>query len=199
MELLPFFLRLDAEKVIYSFLSHLNVEILVHIVDGEVVVIVDDAMLREHLDLGGCIIFGFDLKQFAVPGIGSGVDSINFLDGLFFTVHKVICFTVLSTSFCNELEFEDVVAGQDGIFDRGSLYEKLPDCICDNDGVVIYIESTRRGDTSNKVAAFGLCAAIVLDFNVVVDILLDDLMNDIFFQQKPSALLPFIVDGSEDG
>ena len=111
----------------------------------------------------------------------------------------MICFTVLSTSFCNELEFEDVVAGQDGIFDRGSLYEKFPDCISDDDSVVIYIESTRRGDTSNKVAAFGFCAAVVLDFNVVVDILLDDLMNDIFFQQKPSALLPFIVDGSEDG
>ena len=54
------------------------------------VVVVDDAMLREHFDFSGRIVFRFDLKELAVPLICGGVNSVDLLDWLRFSVYEVV-------------------------------------------------------------------------------------------------------------
>ena len=124
--LFPFLLlRLDTQEVIDSLLRHFDVEGLIHILNGEVIVVVDDAMLREHFDLRRRIVFGFDLKQFTVSSISRSVNAINLLNGVLFTIDKMIGFTIFLTSLCNQLEIEYIVTTIDCFFNRCTVHKIL--------------------------------------------------------------------------
>ena len=189
-----FLFGLDTQKIIDSFLCHFDVEGLIHIVNAELVIVVDNAVFREHFDLGSSVILRLNLEQLSVTLVLCGIDTVYLLYRDLLTIDKVIGFTILCASFRNDLKLENIVTPIYGFLHRSSVDEILLEGGCYNASIVVHVECTSRGDTTNQVAAFGLHRTIRLNLNVIVYVLLCDQSYAVLLKLKACPGLPLIHD-----
>ena len=191
------FFGFDTLEIVNSLFRHCDVETSVYLVNGQLVIVVDDTVFRERIYFRFGIVLGFHLEDFSVSLVRCGVHSVHLLNGLLFTVHHMIGFSVLRPGFGDNLKLENIIATIDGVFDRRSVYKELLEGGSHNHTGVIDIESTSRSDTLHEIAAFGFCFAVRLNLNVVIYVFLRYLDNGIFLEVKACTRLPFSTDSGQ--
>ena len=185
---------LDTQKVIDSLSCHVDVELLVHIGNGQVVIVVDDTMLREHFDFGGRLVLSLDFEQLPVSLVCRCIYPVHSLYRDLYAIDKVICFTIFRPSLCNNLELENIVTAIDGVFHGCTVNEVLSESGRNDTAGIVDFPSTHAGNALDKIAALFFDLSARLHFDIVVHILLRNLHHGVFFQLKAGALLPLVTD-----
>ena len=151
-------------------------------------------MLRKHFDFGGGVILCLNLEQFPVPLVCRSVYPVHSLYRDLLTIDKVICFTIFHTSFCDNLELENIVTIVDRVFHRCTVNEVLSESGRNDTAGIVDFPSSHAGNALDEITAFFLDLTARLHFDVIVHIFLRNLFNGIFFQFKAGALLPLVTD-----
>ena len=103
-------------------------------------------------------------------------------------------FLVLISCLSNHLKGEDVGTAEDCVLNGRSVCQELHESLSNDGRIVIDVESTCRGNTSDEISTFDFLTAVKGDFEVVVYILLNDLLDEVLLQLEPCTVLPLLTD-----
>ena len=144
------------------------------------IVVVYDTFCWESSNLDGIASTEVDFVEGSVPMIFRGIYPVDLLYNLHLTVYLVESVTVFTPGLGDQLEVQQAVAVHDGIFDRNAVGQLILDGLGNHAGVVVDVERSCRGNSTNENAALDFGVALEGNLDIIVHIFLTDHLDKVF-------------------